>query len=34
MCGYAVTTAVNAVRFLMDAGNIASGTIRVYGVKK
>ena len=28
------TTAVNAVRFLMDSGNITSGTIRLYGVKK
>lgn len=28
------TTEVNAIRFLMDSGNIASGTIRLYGVKK
>jgi hypothetical protein len=28
------TTAATAVRFLMSSGNIASGTIRVYGVAK
>jgi hypothetical protein len=28
------TTEVNAIRFLMDAGNIISGTIRLYGVQK
>jgi hypothetical protein len=28
------TTAVNAVRFLMGSGNIASGTISFFGVKK
>lgn len=27
-------TAVNAVRFRMDSGNIASGTIRLYGISK
>jgi len=26
--------AVNAIRFLMSAGNIASGTFRLYGIKK
>jgi hypothetical protein len=31
---YLSTTAVNAFRFLMSAGNIASGTIRVYGIAK
>lgn len=31
---YDSTTAVTAVRFLMSTGNIASGTIRVYGVTK
>lgn len=31
---YLSTTAVNAFRFLMSSGNIASGTIRVYGVSK
>lgn len=29
-----LATAVNAVRFKMDAGNIASGTIRLYGIAK
>jgi hypothetical protein len=29
-----VATAVNAFRFLFSAGNIASGTIRVYGIAK
>lgn len=29
---YESSTAVNAFRFLMDTGNIASGTIRVYGL--
>lgn len=28
------TTPVNAVQFLMSSGNIASGTIRVYGIAK
>lgn len=31
---YADTTAVNAFQFLFASGNIASGTIRVYGVAK
>lgn len=31
---YEATTAVNAVRFYFSSGNIASGTIRVYGVAK
>ena len=31
---YKSTTAVNAFRFIMSSGNIASGTIRVYGVSK
>jgi hypothetical protein len=31
---YVVTTAVTGIRFLMSSGNIASGTIRVYGVAK
>ena len=32
--GYGNTTsAVDAVRFLMDSGNIASGTFKLYGVK-
>lgn len=31
---YNSTTAVDAVRFLMSSGNIASGTIRIYGIKK
>ncbi len=31
---YNSTTAVNAIRFLMSSGNIASGTIRVYGIAK
>lgn len=31
---YRSLTAVNAFQFLMSAGNIASGTIRVYGVAK
>lgn len=31
---YRITTAVNAFRFLFSAGNITSGTIRVYGVEK
>lgn len=31
---YEVTTAVNAVQFFMSTGNIASGTIRCYGVAK
>lgn len=29
---YKSTTAVNAVRFLMSSGNVASGTIRMYGI--
>ena len=32
--GYKSTTAVNAFRFLFSSGNIASGTIRCYGVAK
>jgi hypothetical protein len=32
--GYAATTAVNAVQFLYSSGNIASGTVRCYGVRK
>lgn len=31
---YVSTTAVTAIRFLMSAGNIAAGTIRMYGVAK
>jgi hypothetical protein len=31
---YQISTAVNAIRFLMSSGNITSGTIRVYGVSK
>lgn len=31
---YQSTTAVDAFRFLMSTGNIASGTIRVYGLEK
>ena len=31
---YESATAVNAFRFLMSSGNIASGTIRVYGIAK
>lgn len=31
---WATTTAVNAIRFLFSSGNIASGTIRVYGLAK
>jgi hypothetical protein len=31
---YKSTTAVNAVQFLVSAGNMSSGTIRVYGVAK
>lgn len=31
---YKITTAVNAFQFLSSSGNIASGTIRVYGVAK
>ena len=31
---YLSTTAVNALQFLMSSGNIASGTIRIYGVNK
>jgi hypothetical protein len=29
---YAVTTAVNAFQILMSSGNIASGTVRIYGI--
>ena len=33
--GYANTTsAINAIRFQMSSGNIADGTIKLYGVKK
>lgn len=31
---YATTTAVTAVRFFMSSGNIAAGTIRMYGLAK
>jgi len=32
--GYANTTsAINAIRFQMDSGNIANGTIKMYGIK-
>lgn len=31
---YEITTAVNAFQFLFSSGNIASGTIRVYGIAK
>lgn len=31
---YAVTTAVNAFRFMFSSGNITSGTIRCYGIAK
>jgi len=31
---YLSTTAVNAVRFILSSGNIASGVIRMYGVAK
>ncbi len=31
---YASTTAITAIRFLFSSGNIASGTIRVYGIAK
>jgi hypothetical protein len=36
MCNgiYISTTAVTAIRFLFSSGNIASGTIRIYGVAK
>lgn len=30
---HGATTAINGVRFLMHSGNIASGTIRLYGIK-
>lgn len=33
-CVYKSAAAVNALRFLMSSGNIASGTIRVYGIAK
>ncbi len=33
-CSYKSTTAVNAFRILFDAGNITSGTVRVYGIAK
>ena len=31
---WATTTAYNALRFAFSSGNIASGTIRVYGIAK
>jgi hypothetical protein len=31
---YKVTTAVNALQFTFDSGNIASGIIRIYGIAK
>ncbi len=31
---YLSTTAINAIRFSFSSGNIASGTIRIYGVAK
>lgn len=31
---YIPTTAVNAVQFLYDSGNIASGVVRMYGISK
>ena len=31
---YESTTAVNALQFLFSSGNIASGTIRIYGLEK
>jgi hypothetical protein len=31
---YKSTTSINAIRFLMSSGNIASGTIRCYGLAK
>ena len=31
---YSATTALNALRFAFSSGNIASGTIRVYGIAK
>ena len=31
---YASATAINALRFLFSSGNITSGTIRIYGLKK
>jgi hypothetical protein len=31
---YRSLTAVNAIRFLMSAGNMTNGTIRLYGVKR
>lgn len=31
---YISTTAVNAIRILMDSGNITSGTVRLFGVAK
>lgn len=34
MIFYNSTTAINAVRFVLDTGNIATGTIRLYGVAK
>jgi len=34
-CGrYTAVTAVNAIRFLFTSGNLATGTIRLYGVRK
>jgi hypothetical protein len=31
---YPQTTVVNALRFMFDSGNIATGTVRIYGVAK
>ncbi len=31
---YAASTAVNAIQFFIDSGNITSGVIRIYGVSK
>jgi hypothetical protein len=31
---YEITTTLTAIQFLMSSGNIASGTIRVYGIAK
>lgn len=33
-CMWKSASAINAIRFLMSSGNIASGTIRCYGVNK
>jgi len=32
--GHRTTSGINAVRFMMSSGNIASGTIRMYGMRK